>query len=158
MHSAVCSALQGFCRSLKLGLHPIDDPAFLHPPKTLSVTVCRMLNAKVAGSWARVGCYKCPRLLHNQHLQSRSSRSHPLQPLQHPAPTATMSGRGKGGKGLGKGGAKRHRKVLRDNIQVRSDLLNGGRRFPRIHAASESHRVSPLSEADVPFADSVSLK
>ncbi|GMT16725.1 hypothetical protein PFISCL1PPCAC_8022, partial [Pristionchus fissidentatus] len=31
--------------------------------------------------------------------------------------SAVMSGRGKGGKGLGKGGAKRHRKVLRDNIQ-----------------------------------------
>merc|ERR1712217_33081 len=29
----------------------------------------------------------------------------------------TMTGRGKGGKGLGKGGAKRHRKILRDNIQ-----------------------------------------
>jgi hypothetical protein len=28
-----------------------------------------------------------------------------------------MSGRGKGGKGLGKGGAKRHRKIFRDNIQ-----------------------------------------
>ena len=28
-----------------------------------------------------------------------------------------MSGRGKGGKGLVKGGAKRHRKVLRDNIR-----------------------------------------
>jgi histone H4 len=28
-----------------------------------------------------------------------------------------MAGRGKGGLGLGKGGAKRHRKVLRDNIQ-----------------------------------------
>ena len=28
-----------------------------------------------------------------------------------------MSGRGKRGKGLGKGGAKRHRKILRDNIQ-----------------------------------------
>ena len=28
-----------------------------------------------------------------------------------------MSGRGKGGKGLGKGGAKRHRKILRDNVQ-----------------------------------------
>ncbi|CAH3187239.1 unnamed protein product [Porites lobata] len=28
-----------------------------------------------------------------------------------------MSGRGKGGKGLGKGGAKRHRKILRDNIK-----------------------------------------
>jgi len=34
---------------------------------------------------------------------------------QHPI--SSMSGRGKGGKGLGKGGAKRHRKVLRDNIQ-----------------------------------------
>ncbi|XP_040500569.1 histone H3.1-like [Ursus maritimus] len=33
------------------------------------------------------------------------------------APRKAMSGRGKGGKGLGKGGAKRHRKVLRDNIQ-----------------------------------------
>ncbi|XP_007471299.1 PREDICTED: histone H3.1-like isoform X1 [Lipotes vexillifer] len=33
------------------------------------------------------------------------------------AKRAIMSGRGKGGKGLGKGGAKRHRKVLRDNIQ-----------------------------------------
>ena len=32
-------------------------------------------------------------------------------------PKTVMSGRGKGGKGLGKGGAKRHRKVLRDNIQ-----------------------------------------
>lgn len=31
--------------------------------------------------------------------------------------TENMSGRGKGGKGLGKGGAKRHRKILRDNIQ-----------------------------------------
>ncbi|XP_044964552.1 histone H3.2-like [Hordeum vulgare subsp. vulgare] len=31
--------------------------------------------------------------------------------------SSAMSGRGKGGKGLGKGGAKRHRKVLRDNIQ-----------------------------------------
>ena len=39
-----------------------------------------------------------------------------------------MSGRGKGGKGLGKGGAKRHRKVLRDNIQgitVSKSFLEG---------------------------------
>ena len=34
-----------------------------------------------------------------------------------------MTGRGKGGKGLGKGGAKRHRKVLRDNIQVNGNFL-----------------------------------
>ncbi|XP_005175650.1 histone H4-like [Musca domestica] len=43
-----------------------------------------------------------------------------------------MTGRGKGGKGLGKGGDKRHRKVLRDNIQgitkpaVRSLARRGG--------------------------------
>ena len=37
--------------------------------------------------------------------------------LLPPNTNTTMSGRGKGGKGLGKGGAKRHRKVLRDNIQ-----------------------------------------
>ena len=35
-----------------------------------------------------------------------------------------MTGRGKGGKGLGKGGAKRHRKVLRDNIQVGLSFLD----------------------------------
>ncbi|KAJ2962535.1 hypothetical protein NQZ79_g2393 [Umbelopsis isabellina] len=29
----------------------------------------------------------------------------------------SLTGRGKGGKGLGKGGAKRHRKILRDNIR-----------------------------------------
>ena len=28
-----------------------------------------------------------------------------------------MSAKGKGGKGLGKGGGKRHRKIVRDNIQ-----------------------------------------
>ncbi|CAF3547751.1 unnamed protein product [Rotaria sp. Silwood1] len=45
-----------------------------------------------------------------------------------------MSGRGKGGKGLGKGGAKRHRKVLRDNIPgvtkpaIRRLARRGGRR------------------------------
>jgi histone H3/H4 len=37
--------------------------------------------------------------------------TYPILPPPH------LSGRGKGGKGLGKGGAKRHRKVLRDNIQ-----------------------------------------
>ena len=34
-----------------------------------------------------------------------------------PIVNSTMTGRGNGGKGLGNGGAKRHRKVLRDNIQ-----------------------------------------
>ncbi|CAL1545902.1 unnamed protein product, partial [Lymnaea stagnalis] len=37
------------------------------------------------------------------------------------------SGRGKGGKGLGKGGAKRHRKVLRDNTSKVSPSPPSGR-------------------------------
>jgi histone H4 len=48
-----------------------------------------------------------------------------FSPLPAPMPSAGYSehrfdrgrGRGLGAKGLGKGGAKRHRKVLRDNIQ-----------------------------------------
>nr|XP_033514559.1 uncharacterized protein LOC104106174 [Nicotiana tomentosiformis] len=40
-----------------------------------------------------------------------------IQIQKSPKSSFKMSGRGKGGKGLGKGGAKRHRKVLRDNIQ-----------------------------------------
>ena len=48
-----------------------------------------------------------------------------------------MSGRGKGGKGLGKGGAKRHRKVLRDNIQ--------GITKPAIHRLGQ--RVEPLLQS-----------
>ena len=47
---------------------------------------------------------------------SAERREGAAQPTTHLQPSS-MSGRGKGGKGLGKGGAKRHRKVLRDNIQ-----------------------------------------
>ena len=50
----------------------------------------------------------------NCHLQSITSVVLFQKVL---SPQGSMSGRGKGGKGLGKGGAKRHRKVLRDNIQ-----------------------------------------
>jgi len=54
----------------------------------------------------------------NQHTTYGTSASNVATTshgAQHAEPTS--SGRGKGGKGLGKGGAKRHRKVLRDNIQ-----------------------------------------
>ncbi|GMF21623.1 unnamed protein product [Phytophthora lilii] len=49
-------------------------------------------------------------------LDERQTHS-PTSTSELARPLGTMSGRGKGGKGLGKGGAKRHRKVLRDNIQ-----------------------------------------
>ena len=48
-----------------------------------------------------------------------------------------MSGRGKGGKGLGKGGAIRHRKVFRDNIQ--------GITKPAIRPLSRSGGVKSIS-------------
>jgi hypothetical protein len=59
---------------------------------------------------------------------------------------AFLSAGGKGGKGLGKGGAKRHRKILRDNIQgitkpaIRRLARRGG--VKRISAS-----MSPLSLA-----------
>jgi len=61
-----------------------------------------------------------------------------------------MSGRGKGGKGLGKGGAKRHRKVLRDNIQgitkpaIRRLARRGG--VKRISADSEVKQPLPKDQ------------
>jgi histone H3/H4 len=60
-------------------------------------------------------------LIYRSHLFVRTfsdKRSvHQVVNYYYPLEAATMTGRGKGGKGLGKGGAKRHRKVLRDNIQ-----------------------------------------
>ena len=53
-----------------------------------------------------------------QDMHARRSRTKSInQNQQRITNNFIMSGRGKGGKGLGKGGAKRHRKVLRDNIQ-----------------------------------------
>jgi hypothetical protein len=65
--------------------------------------------------------------------------------LLHQHHTNTSSPGGKGGKGLGKGGAKRHRKILRDNIQgitkpaIRRLARRGG--VKRI-SASKSHLAS----------------
>ncbi len=57
-----------------------------------------------------------------------------------------MSGRGKGGKGLGKGGAKRHRKVLRDNIQgITVSRLREEPRSPAPPAQRALQLLPPLS-------------
>ena len=50
-------------------------------------------------------------------LNKSTQTSNNIQPIKVTKEVFIMSGRGKGGKGLGKGGAKRHRKILRDNIQ-----------------------------------------
>jgi histone H4 len=53
-----------------------------------------------------------------RHFQHRDNAPHPSLFIKHLSHSSiNMTGRGKGGKGLGKGGAKRHRKILRDNIQ-----------------------------------------
>ena len=57
-----------------------------------------------------------------------------------------MSGRGKGGKGLGKGGAKRHRKVLRDNIQGKTPVL----------VSSALHRFQAL-KLELAWVDDIAL-
>ncbi|CAF3443226.1 unnamed protein product, partial [Fusarium graminearum] len=57
------------------------------------------------------------RLPTKRHLQHRDNAPHSSLFIKHLSSSINMTGRGKGGKGLGKGGAKRHRKILRDNIQ-----------------------------------------
>jgi histone H3/H4 len=68
------------------------------------------LSVNLIGSWdVRLAFY-----FRNRY----KTRPRPRFSSQHKHTNSNnMSGRGKGGKGLGKGGAKRHRKVLRDNIQ-----------------------------------------
>ena len=56
-------------------------------------------------------------LVQDRWASCRRLRSNFVEFTRSKHTLANMSGRGKGGKGLGKGGAKRHRKVLRDNIQ-----------------------------------------
>merc|ERR1711939_1260659 len=57
------------------------------------------------------------------HLKANKTSIHHLhtwasfQTFNFNPQSINMTGRGKGGKGLGKGGAKRPRKILRDNIQ-----------------------------------------
>ena len=53
---------------------------------------------------------------------------------------------GKGGKGLGKGGAKRHRKILRDNIQ--------GITKPAIRRLARRGGVKRISASRPPFVRS----
>ncbi|AQL00793.1 hypothetical protein ZEAMMB73_Zm00001d044742 [Zea mays] len=65
-----------------------------------------------------------------------------------------MSGRGKGGKGLGKGGALRYRKVLRDNIQgITNPAIRRLARQGRREAHLRAHlRGDPRRPQDLPGA------
>lgn len=56
-----------------------------------------------------------PEELEKEQQQKTKTKVTTVNPPSQPA--GAKRGLGKGGKGLGKGGAKRHRAVLRDNIQ-----------------------------------------
>ena len=62
-------------------------------------------------------CFKCFRFTYSWIKKANFQVNQYYSGSKQVKKTKKMSGRGKGGKGLGKGGAKRHRKVLRDNIQ-----------------------------------------
>nr|XP_045088187.1 uncharacterized protein LOC109746046 [Aegilops tauschii subsp. strangulata] len=97
----------GPIRGISLADPHLDRP--LHPHRTAGTRLIRPLvpiKIPFAPSSNR----------HTNHHHS-SNPTFFLAARAKGSSSATMSGRGKGGKGLGKGGAKRHRKVLRDNIQ-----------------------------------------
>jgi histone H4 len=80
---------------------------------TFSVTVRETLVYRQWVNPKQRAVISCPMQLRNQTTRKTTSVRLQIKPLS----SSKMSGRGKGGKGAGKGGAKRHRKVLRDNIQ-----------------------------------------
>ena len=77
-------------------------------PATLFCLLFQYVHSR-RGFWRLEPCE--PRLVRSLQL------THHFNTLPQLPSSVNMSGRGKGGKGYGKGGAKRHRRVLRDNIQ-----------------------------------------
>ncbi|VDN53546.1 unnamed protein product [Dracunculus medinensis] len=98
----------------------------VHPDTGISGKAMSIMNSFVNDVFERIAA-EASRLAHYNKRSTISSREIqtavrlilPGELAKHALRSywSVMSGRGKGGKGLGKGGAKRHRKVLRDNIQ-----------------------------------------
>ncbi len=92
-----------------------------HPHKEiLSLKICRDHFVDYEVRMLQLGRLQCSRVnctIKATKLCTSSSIFCSQQTSSKEENLLIMSGRGKGGKGLGKGGAKRHRKILRDNIQ-----------------------------------------
>jgi histone H4 len=86
-----------------------------HCPGTVTDQDGKKENRKIARSAKRAG--PASTVLFRALLLFETENAYLSGAAAGGGPFTSMSGRGKGGKGLGKGGAKRHRKVLRDNIQ-----------------------------------------
>ncbi|KAM5141834.1 histone H2B 1.1-like [Mantella aurantiaca] len=103
----------------------------VHPDTGISSKAMSIMNSfvndifeRIAGEASRLAHYNKRRTITSREIQTSVRLLLPGELAKHAVSEGTkavtkiiMSGRGKGGKGLGKGGAKRHRKVLRDNIQ-----------------------------------------
>ncbi|KAM4035440.1 histone H2B 1.1-like [Anomaloglossus baeobatrachus] len=99
----------------------------VHPDTGISSKAMGIMNCfvgdifeRVAGEASRLAHYNKRHTITSREIQTAVRLLLPGELAKHAVSEGTkakMSGRGKGGKGLGKGGAKRHRKVLRDNIQ-----------------------------------------
>ncbi|KAM4025511.1 histone H2B 1.1-like [Anomaloglossus baeobatrachus] len=104
----------------------------VHPDTGISSKAMGIMNCfvgdifeRIAGEASRLAHYNKRHTITSREIQTAVRLLLPGELAKHAVSEGTkavtnflkMSGRGKGGKGLGKGGAKRHRKVLRDNIQ-----------------------------------------
>ncbi|KAM4749457.1 uncharacterized protein WCC33_006926 [Rhinophrynus dorsalis] len=101
----------------------------VHPDTGISSKAMGIMNSfvndifeRIAGEASRLAHYNKRSTITSREIQTAVRLLLPGELAKHAVSEGTkavtkMSGRGKGGKGLGKGGAKRHRKVLRDNIQ-----------------------------------------
>ncbi|XP_062390260.1 uncharacterized protein zgc:163040 [Sardina pilchardus] len=98
----------------------------VHPDTGISSKAMGIMNSfvndifeRIAGESSRLAHYNKRSTISSREIQTAVRLLLPGELAKHAVSEGTkaMSGRGKGGKGLGKGGAKRHRKVLRDNIQ-----------------------------------------
>ncbi|KAM9325936.1 histone H2B 1.1-like [Gastrophryne carolinensis] len=105
----------------------------VHPDTGISSKAMSIMNSfvndifeRIASEASRLAHYNKRSTISSREIQTAVRLLLPGELAKHAVSEGTkakaaaefeMSGRGKGGKGLGKGGAKRHRKVLRDNIQ-----------------------------------------
>ncbi|XP_055843209.1 uncharacterized protein LOC129910163 [Episyrphus balteatus] len=107
----------------------------VHPDTGISSKAMSIMNSfvndifeRIAAEASRLAHYNKRSTITSREIQTAVRLLLPGELAKHAVSEGTkavtkytsskkMTGRGKGGKGLGKGGAKRHRKVLRDNIQ-----------------------------------------
>ncbi|KAK3732719.1 hypothetical protein QZH41_012749 [Actinostola sp. cb2023] len=102
----------------------------VHPDTGISSKAMLIMNSfvqdvfeRIAGEASRLAHYNKKSTITSREIQTAVRLLLPGELAKHAvsegtkAVTKYTSSKGKGGKGLGKGGAKRHRKILRDNIQ-----------------------------------------